>query len=372
MATVVENQIENLWNRLRGSQLGQFFKWWFDQLGEMLPAGIQARMQHAKRRVLLQLNSNELGISEYESGVLQELEVLPLNQDPGIQRQRLSDLLHERELSESARDLLLPESRILHKEVMMPAAAEANLRQALAFEMDRQTPFQADQVFFDYRVLHRDRDTAQLKIDLFVTLRPPVLEEMKLLGPLGMAPSGVDVDLDGSPAGLNLLPPDHRQKIVNSKSRVNLLLAAATVVLLALVMIQSILLRQHQLNEVQLAIDEVREEAMQVQQIRDRISDAGEAAVFMQSSRATSLPTVQVLAEVTRILPDDTYLDRLLVGSNSVQMQGKSQNAQQLIEIINTSPIFVDASFRGPTRLDSRTRTEIFDVTASLVVEEGD
>ena len=140
-------------------------------------------------------------------------------------------------------------------------------------------------------------------------------------------------------------------------------------VFLAVVMGQSMWLKQHQLNEVQVAIDELREEAMLVQEIRTRITDASEAAGFLHERRASALPTVKVLAEVTRILPDDTYLDRLLVGSDNVQMQGKSENAQQLIELVNQSSLFKDASFRGPTRLDSRTQKEIFDVTANLVPE---
>jgi general secretion pathway protein L len=142
---------------------------------------------------------------------------------------------------------------------------------------------------------------------------------------------------------------------------------AALGVLLLLVMAQSLWLRQHQINEVQQAIDEVREEAMAVQQLRNRIADASEAAGFLHNRRAASLPTVKVLAEVTRILPDDTYLDRLLIGADSVQMQGKSANAQQLIELVNQSPLLTDASFRGSTRLDTRTRKEIFDLNATLV-----
>jgi len=198
------------------------------------------------------------------------------------------------------------------------------------------------------------------------------MQDIEKLRPLGMAPAGVDVELDGSPAGLNLLPPDLRHNVVKRRSRTNMFLAGGIVVLLMFVMAQSIWLRQHQLSEVREAIDEVREEAMQVQQIRKRITDASEAAGFMQVQRSASLPTVKVLAEVTRILPDDTFLDRLLISSESVQMQGKSQNAQQLIELVNSSSYFKDASFRGPTRLDTRTQKEIFDVTASLVLAGND
>ena len=40
----------------------------------------------------------------------------------------------------------IPESSTLTRNLSLPAAAEDNLRQVLGFEMDRQTPFKADQV----------------------------------------------------------------------------------------------------------------------------------------------------------------------------------------------------------------------------------
>ena len=70
------------------------------------------------------------------------------------------------------------------------------------------------------------------------------------------------------------------------------------------------------------------------------------------------------LAELTRILPEDTYLDRLSMHQETTQMQGKSGNAQSLIELVNDSDHFENASFRGPTRLDNRSGKEIFDLNA--------
>ena len=52
-------------------------------------------------------------------------------------------------------------------------------------------------------------------------------------------------------------------------------------------------------------------------------------------------------------------------------MQGKSDNAQSLIELINDSPYFENASFRGPTRLDNRSRKEIFDLSADNTKQDA-
>jgi general secretion pathway protein L len=371
MASVLANQIQNLRARFQGSQAARFFHWWWEELRRLLPATWQARMQHARRRLTMRMTGTELAVAVYESGRLHEIDRFPLEQDAGLQRQQLRDLLNERELLEAARDLLLPEARVLRKEVVLPAAAESNLRQALSFEMDRQTPFAAEEVYFDHRILNRDRDSGQLRLELLVTLREPLERDIAQLAPRGMAPTGVDVELGGLPAGVNLLPLDRRFRMVNRRARFHLALGAAAVALLVLVMAQSIWLRQHQIEEVQAAMEQVRGEAMRVQEVRDQIQDATEAASFMLEQRASQLQTVKVLAEVTRILPDDTFLDRLMIGQGNVQMQGKSANAQRLIELVNESTLLADASFRGPTRLDTRSQKEIFDLTAKVVGEGG-
>jgi hypothetical protein len=69
-------------------------------------------------------------------------------------------------------------------------------------------------------------------------------------------------------------------------------------------------------------------------------------------------------------LPDDTYLDRLVINNASVQMQGKSKNAQKLIELVNESTLLDGAAFRGSTRLDARSGLEIFEVNAEVAKAE--
>jgi general secretion pathway protein L len=167
--------------------------------------------------------------------------------------------------------------------------------------------------------------------------------------------------------GLNLLPEALRYHIVKQQVRVNWAIGAVTAFLLVFVMAQSLWLREHQVKSLEGAIEDVRAEAMTVQQIRKQIEDAGEAAGFLQGHKIHNGYKIEALAELTRVLPQNTYLDRLSLHAETVQVQGKSVNAQNLIELVNASPHFENASFRGPTRLDSRSRKEIFDLSASTI-----
>jgi general secretion pathway protein L len=362
----INNRLRTLRLRFANSQAGRFFRWWFKALYTLLPAAIRARLKDAHRRLLIRTGQGEISLSIESDSSVQALDTVPANEDPQLQHQHVQQLLQQHELEEVNRVLLLAETEVLRTRVAMPMAAETNLRQALAYEMDRHTPFQAGEVFYDWRVLKRDRDAGQLGLELIVVPREAVEADIELLQRLGLAPSGVDVAADDGTLGINLLPEAMRHRIVNQQARTNWLAGAVTVLLLALVMAQSLLLREHQLTEIKAAIEDVKAEAMAVQQIRKQIDDASEAADFLQKHRAENGYKVEMMAELTRILPQDTYLDRLNLQADSVQMQGKSGNAQALIELVNASPMFENASFRGPTRLDPRSNKEIFDLNAKV------
>jgi len=369
MAITLSNTIQNVRFRFANGPAGQFFRWWGEELRNAMPSQLRARMQYARRKLLIQFSDGELVFSIDSDKTVQSLDTVSVDQDPQLQKQQVQNLIHRHELVEVNRDLLLPESVVLHTHVVMPLAAEANLSQALAYEMDRHTPFSVEEIFYCWHNPSRDREAGQIRFDLYVTPREAVEAQIDQLKKLGLAPSGVDVATPDGPLGVNLLPDALRYHIVNRQVRVNWAISAVAFVLMMLVMAQSLWLREHQLETINVAIDDVRARALAVQQIRKQIDDASEAASFLQVRKIENGYKIEMLAELTRILPVDTYLDRLSMRAGTTQIQGKSGNAQGLIELINDSPYFDNASFRGPTRLDNRSGKEIFDLSTDNVTK---
>lgn len=367
MAYELGQKWQQLRNRVRTGQAGKFVAWWLGELRQAMPASWQEKLQHAMRRVAFTLGEGLVAVAVDEDRRLTELDAFPLSQDPALQRQEIEDLLRRSELLEAPRFLLLEREAVLNKELKLPLATEANLAQVLTFEMDRQTPFRAGNVYFDWKVTDRTGTPGQLKLQLFVVPRSDVDRAVTELANRGLGLGGVDVRDHDRTLGLNLLPAERRLRTANPRTRLNLALGVACVALLALVMAQSLYLRAHQVSELEDAIADVQDEAREVAQIRKQIEDASEAAGFLASRRAELPLAIEVLADVTRTLPDDTFLDRLVIGAAAVQMQGKSRNAQQLIEKVNESPLLDAAAFRGSTRLDARSGLEIFEVNANVV-----
>ncbi|HDK38106.1 MAG TPA: hypothetical protein ENG92_03725, partial [Thiolapillus brandeum] len=73
---------------------------------------------------------------------------------------------HERPLA-----LLLPNDWVLQRTIVLPVAAQENLSQVISFEMDRFTPFSADQVYFDCHIGDREAGVDMFSVEVAVVPR---------------------------------------------------------------------------------------------------------------------------------------------------------------------------------------------------------
>jgi general secretion pathway protein L len=121
------------------------------------------------------------------------------------------------------------------------------------------------------------------------------------------------------------------------------------------------------------AIDRLGEEkavtstaAMQSAELKRQLRDAIEGASFLAKRKAEQAVAVDVLAEVTRLIPDDTWLERLSFVGNQVQLQGQSARADKLIGILTKSACLANPQFQGIIQPDGATGKERFSLVADL------
>jgi Tfp pilus assembly protein PilN len=75
---------------------------------------------------------------------------------------------------------------------------------------------------------------------------------------------------------------------------------------------------------------------------------------------------LEVLEELTQILPADTYLNSYTYRDGKVSIGGYSNSASDLILMLESSPLFKDVGQRGTTTRDQRTGKERFQIEATL------
>ncbi len=114
----------------------------------------------------------------------------------------------------------LPRAQILRKQFTLPAAVEENLEEAIGYDLDRHTPFPADQLYFDAVVIGRDPAKKEIRVDWAAALRTTVdaaRRHAESWGAMvvGVTPESAEPGSDAAapPAvltRLNLLPEDER------------------------------------------------------------------------------------------------------------------------------------------------------------------
>ncbi|GMV28364.1 MAG: hypothetical protein AMXMBFR59_04890 [Rhodanobacteraceae bacterium] len=372
---VLEPQLVRLRARYAKTPLPRFFAWWGGELLSFLPPSWRAALAEGRESLLLHVADNRLVLRREGVRGATEFGQIDLGQDVEVQRgdfQRQRARIDEPQLRQF---FCVPTTRMLRRSLNLPAAAEDNLRQVLSFEMDRQTPFKADQVYFDHVVRGRDAVGRQLQVDLVVMPRAAFDEAIAPAVQLGIPLDGVDCWVDeasGTRMGVNLLPPDRRARRSNQRLWINLGLAALAVILALGVMARTVTNRQVALENMTAEVEKSQQDAKQAAALRKTLEETIESANFLTQKKRTVVPAIELLRDLTERLPDSTYLERLNVTEDGrVELQGLSDRSENLIAELQKSRVLADPAFQGVVQPDPRVKKDRFNLVAQLKPRES-
>lgn len=344
----------------RGTGVRGFLRWWGGALATWLPARWRNLFGLAHDRLLLSVQGSDVRLLRQAQGDMAELATLPLPLDANALDQLLPP-----SLAALPRWLLLPAAQVLRRSLTLPAAAGERLREVVGFEIDRQTPFSAAQVHYDARVLGRRGD--QLETELVAVPRAALDRALAQLGTLAGALAGADVvDAQGRAIGVNLLPATARSRREDPMRRWNLILAATAVLALVAAGWQLLHNRRAAADAFAHKIEAQAGNARRVAMQREQLTSLVEGQAFLDRRRAELPPAIAVLDEVTRRLPDDSYLEKLSIEGNQLVLIGLSGNAPALVGRLEGAPIWRKPALTGALQTDPTTRRDRFSLTAEL------
>ena len=334
-----------------------FFRWWADGLGYLVPQQWRARLWPGRARLRIELHEDTVRFTRTANGPAHE-ETFPLSDT-----QAITAWLHAHSDRNDAVSVASP--RVLHKSLIWPLAAESNVGAILANEMDRQTPFTLDQVHFDYCVTHRNPDAKMLRVDLFITLRDvaaAVSDQVRGWGviPLALTPIAT------TPADINLLPAQTPDRARQSRGATQRLLAGVTALLVLLVLYAPLIKHEQILERLEAEVDAKRTAAKQARDLLSRSEAMTARSAFVTTQRAKDHAPIDVLDELTRILPDDSFATRVVINNGDVQLQGEAGSATTVLALLEGSQRFSRAAFRSPVTRNQKSAKDKFHIVAQL------
>ncbi|MGA7862712.1 MAG: hypothetical protein WCA23_01730, partial [Stellaceae bacterium] len=138
--------------------LREFFSWWCAQLADLLPQELRrSALGAGDALVITPIGPLGRGVEAVAVDQRHNGKESPLGHF-ALGAIGMADLPRT---AGTATVLRLGEADVLGKTVSLPLAAEQELEQALAFEMDRETPFTAEELYWNHRVVGADRQNGR-------------------------------------------------------------------------------------------------------------------------------------------------------------------------------------------------------------------
>jgi general secretion pathway protein L len=340
----------------------EFFSWWFGQLAELLPQGLRrSALTAVDAMVIKPIGPLGRGIEAVSVGLRRN------GKETALGRFGLgaTDLAELPRTTGRASVLRLSEQDVLGKTVTLPLAAERELDQVLGFEMDRETPFKAEEIYWNHRIERADRQNGRLSVRVALVPKENLAPLLTALGQFGIRPRRAEI-ADGPDAGTYLPLEGDGARAHHASNRL-IWSAAVCCAALGLAAVVTPFIRQElALASLGEQIAAGRTAAAEADSLHQEIDRLASSADFVESERDKAGRPLVVLVAATRVLPDDTYLTEMELQKRKVTLTGRSAAAARLI-----GPLAADGAFRNPgfaapvTRVEAL-HTELFTINAEV------
>lgn len=353
------------WPMQAGLRIRAFLRWWSGELLSLVPERLRRRPLLTQDTLVLHLHDGHVEAAHHAGGRAHALGLFAAVEDGALPPALRSAIQHD--LTDLTRIVVrLPQEQTLRFTLRLPVAAREGIREILGYEMDRYTPFTAEQVCFDYRVTPLAGE--HLQVNVSVAPRTTLDRALRITRRLGLRLHALDIDTDPHEAesGINLLPVTLRPSSRSRRQWLNRGLLTLAALLAILYAFMPFLRQSREIHALTQSVEDARAQAGSAFALRDRRDALLASLQHIRSDRHALPPVLAILGELTERIPDDTWLQRLEIQNGQIQLHGLSGNASALLRILDESALFEHVEFRSPVNQDPRSGKESFQINAGL------
>ena len=325
--------------------------WWVQQMRELLPRSLVMRPQYANALVA-RIGTTGISIAARRRGA--ERPLVKLESGSAVQRRFASR-------GTEPTILALPPTMLLEQSATLPLASERNVGAVLRYEMDRFTPFRAEDLFWTWRVERRDRANGLLTLRLLLVPKLAVQSALATMAAAGLRPAALEVSTS---TGTGYLPLSGPKGSVGTRRSVVTASWACAVLALAAVVVP-VIQQERAIGRTESQIEALRPRVALVEGLRRRVAANASGSDLFSAETARIGNPLRALAAVTAALPDDTYLTAFGMRDRKISIAGRSAGAARLIGTLSADPELRDPAFDAPvTRAGER--ADLFSIQLGL------
>ncbi len=353
---------------LIGQAFSRGWKWWTGELLAAVPLSLRRRFRPQRPEIFIHVGPTEAVVFQPTETGWEERGRFAVA-DGG---QNVWEM--ERLLQTAIRPnvhVRLANTLVLRRELDLPRAAETRLRDVVGLDLDRQTPLTADNAVFDVLVRERDPEAGRIRVALVAAKRGTIDDILTFCGRFGIRPKSIAVlNAAGNASEYNLLPGASPSGGGRFWRRPRLLAGAAIALLLLLNLTLAFGRLDTRLEHLSLELTKTRKASQATEKLRGQLERSQAEGKLLQEAQAQAGP-LEVLRELTHLLPDDVWLFGFELRNGKVQIAGLAPSASDLIERLDKSDVFSNPRFSAAVTRADKPGNERFEITLDLRGKAG-
>ncbi|HEU4476676.1 MAG TPA: hypothetical protein VFR71_08300, partial [Methyloceanibacter sp.] len=172
-------------------ELQRFGAWWFAELRGFVPPFLTRNRRKHRQRLVLTVQGAEVTLSKRAGGPEERLGAATL--DAPTEVEALRAMLRCAKARDRRIALRLGPREGLRRVLDLPLAARDDLGELLRLEMDRLSPFAADQVQFAYRLVASDPANRRIRVELQMAPKSVIDQALAVAARFEVVPDSVEL-----------------------------------------------------------------------------------------------------------------------------------------------------------------------------------
>lgn len=254
--------------------------------------------------------------------------------------------------------LLLPRNLALVRSLQLPSTAASRLRDVVRFEIERQTPFTQEQVYFDAvpdPAFRRGKET--LSVTLVVVPRARLDAAVESAATHTTRLVAVDItDAIGNRFGANLLPAPSRYRRPELWRRWNIALSLVCMIAFIGLLIGLLHARERGVTELTRQTETILAQASDVEQ---RAAVLGEARRLSEHLPLADSPTaLELLSQLSATLPTDSHFIQIELDAGVITARGQTRDLPAVLSALGKSSLWGTPELTGSRTLPEGDKQE--------------
>ena len=350
---------------------GSILSWWLGELRELLPRAFRYALEARRASFVLIVNgSHFVLLKQAKHGDRSELGRLGKASIDQLTSSKIEfpdalSALTEHRYRNWPLIVELDQHLGMRKTLDLPLVDNEDLGQILHFELDRLTPFRAEEVCLAWRVEHTNASAKHMRVMLEIAPRT-IIDQVRNLASLFERQVN-RIELSGGPPGHQPLDLQiGRREIKTPSGLMKIVHRLLAPILLMVAIFIPIRYQYDAINNLESQIEATKEQAEEALKLQDQLTLLTRETSFLVDAKRRNPAMTELLAELTRILPRHSHILQLNVDAPLIELLGLAGKASDVITALDRSPLLQAPKFDAAVTYEPGSGKERFHILVEL------